>query len=45
MGLELLTELLNLPGCIVKDIINQGKEIILTVEREGYPKCPACGQL
>lgn len=45
MEFELLTELLDLPGCFVKDIISQKKEIILTVEREGYPKCPECGQL
>lgn len=45
MGFELLTELLGLPGCFVKDIIKREKEIILTVEREGYPQCPECGQL
>ena len=44
MGLKLLTELLELPGCFVKEITRRDKEIILTVEREGYPECPECGQ-
>jgi len=44
MGLELLTELLELPGCFVKEIARREKDIILTVGREGYPKCPKCGQ-
>jgi len=45
MGLELLTELLELPGCFVKEITRRDKDIILTVEREGYPRCPECGQI
>jgi len=44
MGLKLLTELLELPGCFVKEITRRDKDIILTVEHEGYPKCPECGQ-
>lgn len=44
MGLKLLTELLELPGYFVKEITRRDKEIILTVEREGYPECPECGQ-
>jgi len=45
MGFELLTELLALPGCFVKDKVIIGKEIFLTVEREGYPICPYCKQV
>lgn len=45
MGLELLTELLELPGCFVKEITRRDKDIILTVESEGYPRCPECGQI
>jgi len=45
MGLELLTELLELPGCFVKEITRRDKDIILTVEREGYPRCPECGKI
>lgn len=42
--MELLTELLELPGCFVKEIPRRGKDIILTVESAGYPGCPQCGQ-
>ena len=44
MELKLLTELLNLPGCIVKDFIIDNNKIFLTVEREGFPRCPKCKQ-
>ena len=44
MGLELLTELLGLPDCFVKDKVIRGNKIFLTVERTGYPICPRCGQ-
>jgi len=44
MGFELLTELLGLSDCFVKDIIIEKNKIFLTVEREGFPICPACRQ-
>lgn len=44
MGLELLTELLGIPGCIVKDKVIKGNKIFFEVEREGYPVCPHCKQ-
>jgi transposase len=44
MGLELLTQVLGLPDCVVKDILIRQKEVILKVERTGYPYCPKCGQ-
>lgn len=44
MGLELLTQLLGLSDCIVKDIFIREKEITLRVERIGFPYCPKCGQ-
>jgi transposase len=44
MGNELLTELLELPGCFVKEKVISGQEIILSIERNGYPICPRCGQ-
>jgi transposase len=44
MGFERLTELLGLPDYFVKDFKNEKDEIFLTVERQGYPKCPQCGQ-
>lgn len=40
MELKLLTELLGLPGCVVKDIIFQGDEILIAVEVENFPVCP-----
>jgi len=45
MGLELLTELLGLPGCFVKDKVIKRKEIFLILERQGYPTCPRCKQV
>jgi len=42
--LELLTQLLGLSNCLVKDIFIKEKEIILTVERIGFPVCPSCGK-
>ncbi len=45
MELELLTELLDLPGCFVKDKVIKDNKIFLTVEREGYPICPKCMQI
>ena len=42
--MELLTELLGLPGCFVKDKVIKGKEIYLEIERDGYPICPCCKQ-
>ena len=44
MDFELLTKLLGLPGYIVKDNLIKGKEILLTLERLGFPVCPKCGQ-
>jgi len=44
MGLELLTQVLGLSDCVVKDILIREKEIILKIERTGYPYCPRCGQ-
>lgn len=44
MGNELLTELLGLTCCFVKEKVIRGQEIILTIERYGYPICPQCGQ-
>jgi len=44
MGLETLTELLGLPGYFVKEINIVQDKFFLTVEREGYPVCPRCGQ-
>ncbi len=45
MELKLLTKLLELPGCVVKDIIFQGDEILIAVEVEDFPVCPKCGQV
>jgi transposase len=45
MELKLLTELLGLPGCIVKDKVIEDRKIFLTVEREGLPICPECKQV
>ena len=44
MGLETITELLGLPGYFVKDIQIERNKIFLTVDRQGYPVCPRCGQ-
>lgn len=44
MGLELLTQVLGISDCVVKDILLREKEIILKIERTGYPHCPRCGQ-
>ena len=44
MGFELLTELLGLPECFVKDKVITGNKIFLTIGRIGYPICPRCGQ-
>ncbi len=45
MGLKLLTEILDLPDCVVKEISKKNKNIILTIEKEGAPQCPVCKQL
>lgn len=45
MRFELLTELLGLSGYIVKAILKKEKEIVLILERIGFPVCPNCGQL
>jgi len=44
MGLETITELLGLPGYFVKEIKIDKDKIVLTVDRQGYPICPRCGQ-
>ena len=44
MELKLLTELLAIPGCTVKDLLIENDKIFLTVEREGFPICPKCKQ-
>jgi len=44
MGLKILTELLGLNGCVVKDFLIKGKELIITLEKNGFPICPQCGQ-
>ena len=45
MGFELLTQMLGLANCIVKDISIREKKIILRVDKTGFPHCPKCGQL
>jgi len=45
MRFELLTELLGLTGFIVKDILIKKKELLLILERVGFPVCPDCGQI
>ncbi len=45
MELKILTQLLGLTNCIVKDISIIGKKIIIEIERLGYPICPHCGQI
>lgn len=44
MELKLLTELLGLPGCIVKELLIKNNKIFITVAREGFPICPECKQ-
>jgi len=44
MGFELLTELLGLQNYFVKDLKNENNKIFLSLVRQGYPKCPECGQ-
>lgn len=44
MEFQLLTELLNLPGVIVKDNIIERHRIMLRIEMAGFPVCPRCGQ-
>jgi len=44
MNFELLTELLGLKDCFVKQYTNEKKTIILEIERTGFPVCPKCGQ-
>lgn len=44
MGLEILTQLLGLPGYYVKEIFPGKREIFLTVERVDFPICPKCRQ-
>lgn len=44
MGLKEITELLDLPGYFVKDMIIEDGKILLTVERLEQPVCPRCGQ-
>lgn len=45
MELKLLTQLLGLTNCIVKNISTIGKKNFIEVERLGYPVCPHCWQL
>lgn len=45
MELKILTQLLELTNCIVKDISIIGKKIIIEIERLGFPICPHCGQI
>lgn len=45
MELKILTELLGLTNCTVKDIFILEKKIIITIERLGFPICPHCGQI
>lgn len=45
MRFELLTELLELTGFIVKEILIKEKELLLILERVGFPICPNCRQL
>lgn len=44
MELKLLTQLLGLKNCIVKNFSINEKEIIIKIEQSGYPICPKCGQ-
>jgi transposase len=44
MGLELLTEIIRLPGYFVKEIKVHKDKLLLTVKRQGYPLCPRCGR-
>lgn len=44
MGLDLLSQILGIPNWIVKDFFIGEKEIILWLERTGFPSCPKCGQ-
>jgi transposase len=45
MELERLTQLVGLTNCIVKNFLIKGNEIVIEVERTGFPVCPKCGQL
>jgi len=45
MRFELLTELIGLTGYIVKEIFIKETELLLILERVGFPVCPNCGQL
>lgn len=45
MELEILTKLIGLTNCVVKDILVKGKKILIEIERLGYPICPHCGQI
>ena len=44
MGLDTLTEIIGLKGYFVKEFNITGNKIFFTVEKEGYPECPQCGQ-
>lgn len=44
MGFKILTELLDLNGYFVKDLKVTKNKIFITVDREGFPICPMCGQ-
>lgn len=44
MGFEILTQLLGLSGCVVKNISIMKKDIYINIERIGFPICAHCGQ-
>ncbi len=45
MELKLITQMLGITNCIVKNILIIGTKISIEVERLGYPICPHCGQI
>ena len=45
MELKILTQLIELTDCIVKDISVTEKKILIEIERLGFPICPHCGQI
>jgi transposase len=45
MGIQILTDLLNLTTWIVKEYKKDGHEIYLKIENKDYPTCPKCGQM
>jgi transposase len=45
MEFKLITQLWGQAGYFVKEIFVEGRDVVLIVEREGYPICPRCKQL